>query len=161
MHFFTSTVSSFLFHILFSKYSPRILSQIYHQNFFNSNAIKTEPTNTSEPGALAVEKISNKIGIKQQFNENDSMACQNCIDQKFEIQELNQKLEIQTSLAEYWKAIALKYEPDHKDPNRSFDHAEKVTTELLEIPPPPPLPDKVFKRKYSSLGRLIVLLLVY
>lgn len=79
------------------------------------------------------------------------MACQNCIDQKTEIQELNQKLEIQTRLAEYWKAIALQHEPEHEDPNVLFDHIEKVTTELLEVPSPSPPPKEVFKRNSHTV----------
>lgn len=89
--------------------------------------------------------------MEQRSNENDSMALQNCFDQNLGVQELYQKLELQTRLTEYWKSIALKYEPNHADPMWSFNHTEKVTTELLEEPStPPPVSDKVFKRNYGA-----------
>lgn len=86
------------------------------------------------------------------------MNCQNCIDQKIDVQELNQKLEMQVRLTEYWKAIALKYEPEHEDPKWSIDYVEKVTIELLDVPPPSPPPEKVFKRNLSH--SLVIILIV-
>lgn len=104
-------------------------------------AVKAEPTDNKEPVQYAEEK-SNEL--------HNSMACQICIDQKIEVQELNQKLEHQIRLVEYWKAIALKHEPAHEAPTWSSDYNEKVTTELLDVPSPPPPPEKVFKRNFIT-----------
>lgn len=115
-----------------------------------SRAIKIEPTSDKEPVQYIDRKVFDVNNIEQRSNGYDSMALQD-----LGVHELYQKLELQTRLTEYWKSIALKYEPNHADPMWSFNPTEKVTTELLEAPPP--ASDKVFKRNYHTIMALWLL----
>lgn len=87
----------------------------------------------------------------------DFDSCQRCIDREMDVQQQLSKLKhnlfLQTSLVDYWKSIALKYEPDHKEPfgqlkkkikfkeaitqtdNSTFplEPQETSSTEILEI----------------------------